>query len=142
MDFAGMFINDTEHAELDLLINHTTHPREPLFLSNGGRRSFEVHRFLPFNNDDPVFHRLTDMRADTRYIRILFRPVVSPFPLFALHNNKHSNLILHVLDDTFCSHPRVMFSVDQAWDYPTFLTELLRYLSTSHPIYDILCRNF
>jgi hypothetical protein len=138
MSFAGMFITGAQYDELDTLINHTTPPREPLFLSDDRRRFDEAHRFLPFDNDEPPLRPLTDMSTDTRCMRILFRPTLSPFPSPASHNNNHYNLVLHVIDGTLCSPPRVMFSVDQGWDYATFLTELLRHLIPGYARYEAL----
>jgi hypothetical protein len=138
MAFAGMFLAGTQYDELDLLLNHTTPPREPLFLSDASQRIYEAHHFLPYDNDEPPLRPLADMRTDTRCMRILFRPTLSPFPWPTPYRNQHYDLVVHVLDGTMCSRPQVVFSVDQEWDYATFLTELLLYLIPGHARYKAL----
>jgi hypothetical protein len=74
-----MFINEEEQIDLVNLVNGMTPPDEPAWLNDPVRRFTEAHRVLDIDNDNIVFYRLTDMRIDLRYIRVLFMSVALPF---------------------------------------------------------------
>jgi hypothetical protein len=41
-------------------------------------------------------------------------------------------MVIYLGDGTFCPLPTVVFAAHDEWDYPTFLTELLIFLSGTH----------
>jgi hypothetical protein len=133
MYFGGMFISSEEMDELLILVNGITPPEDPSWMYNAQRRFSEIHRFLHLNNDDIIFDKLTEYLYDRRCLRVLMMTLSSAFPAYAQRQDRHRDIIIHVIDGTFSTAPVCIFSVDEQWEYTTFLTELLRFLSGSYP---------
>jgi hypothetical protein len=68
--FSGMFVNVREYNDLCHGINQTTPSEEPQWLRNAGRRFFEAHRLLQFNDDGILCHKLTSFRLEVRSFRL------------------------------------------------------------------------
>jgi hypothetical protein len=132
MYFGGMFISSKEMDELLILVNGVTSPEDPPWLYDAQHRFSEVHRLLHLNNDDIILDKLTDFLYDKRCIRILMMKLSSAFPAHAQRQDRHRDIVIHIIDGTFSTALVCIFSVDERWECTTFLTEFLRFLSGSY----------